>query len=317
VIRPLIVREGLRRLIVEHRFMTSRICSLTSLVMVLLPTVAVAQVKPSEHGSVSQQVSSTTITLEFDRPGARGRALFGDGKVVRWGETWTPGANWATTIEIDRDVRVDGRPLPKGKYSIWLIPQAAPAPWTVIFSKTARRFHTRPPSADDEQLRVAIQPEQGAHMETLAWYFPIVTPEGATLRMQWGTTVVPMQIGVDMPQLEPLPPEQRERYVGNYRMHVTPRGRAPYDVDLAVVDVDGMLKLRSSPRDAFGGELDLIPVAERRLHVASAQLGSLRGQFYTAPGILFIFDVAEGRTRTIEMLTYDNTIVGRGQQLSR
>jgi hypothetical protein len=282
----------------------------------LVPAAVTAQVKPSEHGTVSQQVNATTIALDYDRPGVRGRTLFGVEKVVGWGETWTPGANWATTIEVDRDVRIDGRPLPKGKYSLWLVPRAAPAPWAMIFAKTARRFHTRPPAADDEQLRVPVQPEQGAHMETLAWYFPIVTPEGATLRMHWGTTVVPLQIGVDLPPIETLAPQQRARYVGTYRMHVTPsRGRPPYDVDVAVVDVNGTLKLRPTPRDALGGELDLIPVSSGRFHVTSAQLNAVRGQFYTEPGMLVTFDVGDGGTRTIELTSYDNVVAGRGRSV--
>src|SRR5215210_5897194 len=94
------------------------------------PTIACAQIRASEHFTLTQRVSSTTITLEGDRPVARGRTLFGDGAVVKWGEVWTPGANWATTIEVDRNVRVGAASLPKGRYSVWLIPQAAPSPWT-------------------------------------------------------------------------------------------------------------------------------------------------------------------------------------------
>jgi hypothetical protein len=281
----------------------------------LLPSLAGAQIRASEHGTVSQRVSATTITIEYDRPTARGRTLFGEGKVVRWGETWTPGANWATTIEVDRDVRIDAHPLPKGKYSVWLIPQAAPQPWTLIFARTAKRFHTTPPRADDEQLRVQVQPEQSAHMETLAWYFPIVTPDGAILRMHWGSTVVPIQIGVEMPQLVSLPEDQRALYVGTYHMRVTPSmGRPPYDVDIVIADVNGSMKLRTQPRDAFGGgELDLVPVGDRRFHVAYPNSGKFKGQFYTEPGMIFNFQLADGHARSVEMLGYDNTVAGRGQ----
>ena len=87
------------------------------------PSFASAQIRASEHATVTQRVSGTTITLEYDRPVARGRTIFGErGVVVKWGEVWTPGANWATTIDVDRDVKNDGRPLPKGKYSLWLTP---------------------------------------------------------------------------------------------------------------------------------------------------------------------------------------------------
>jgi hypothetical protein len=285
------------------------------LASVLIPTMAGAQLRPSEHGTVSQQIAATTITVEYDRPGARGRALFGDGKVVHWGEVWTPGANWATTIEVDRTVRVHGQPLPKGKYSVWLIPQAAPAPWTLLFARTARLFHTRPPSPGDEQLRVPVRPEQSVHMETLAWYFPVVTPEGATLRMHWGTTVVPVQIGVDMARPATLALERRTPYLGTYRMRVTPSsGRQPYDVELVVADENGSLKLRTQPNGAFGAaELDLVPVSDGRFHLASAQIARLEGQLYTEPGLLLVFDLVDGHARTVEMVGYDGRVAGRGQ----
>jgi hypothetical protein len=178
------------------RAMQTRLALLTFIAVASLPARAGAQVHVSQHGTVSQQIAGTTITIEYDRPTARGRTLFGDGGIVHSGDLWTPGANWATTFQADHDVRIDAHPLPKGKYSMWMIPQAAPAPWTLVFAKTARRFHTRPPDASDEQLRVTVRPEQGAHMEALAWYFPTVAPDSATLRMHWGTTVVPIPISV-------------------------------------------------------------------------------------------------------------------------
>ena len=52
-------------------------------------------IKPSQHGSVSQQVAGTTITIEYDRPVARGRELFG--ALVPYDHVWCPGANDCTT----------------------------------------------------------------------------------------------------------------------------------------------------------------------------------------------------------------------------
>lgn len=114
----------------------------------LVPSLASAQVMASERGSVSQTVDGTTITIEYSRPVARGRTPFPD--VVRYGRPWTPGANWATTLEVDKDVHINGNPLPKGKYSVWVIPGADE--WTVTFNREARRFHTQKPNERDEQL---------------------------------------------------------------------------------------------------------------------------------------------------------------------
>jgi hypothetical protein len=145
--------------------------------------------KASQTGTVSQEIASTKISLVYDRPVARGRDLFGS--LVKWGVAWTPGANWATTIELNKDITIEGQPLNSGKYSIWAIPQEHE--WTMIFSKEERVFHTKFPEGKDA-LRVSVKPTVGSHMETLAWYFPVVGPDSAVLAVHWGTTVVPLAI---------------------------------------------------------------------------------------------------------------------------
>jgi hypothetical protein len=287
--------------------------ALVASVLSMTPALACAQIRASEHGTVTQRVSGTTIAVEYDRPVARGRTLFGEGGVVRWGDKWTPGANWATTIDVDTDVRVDGQPLPKGKYSIWLVPAAAPAPWTMIFSRAARRFHTRPPGPEDDQLRIAVKPEQGMHMEALTWYFPIVTPDGTTLRMHWGTTYVPVQIGVELPRMVSLPADERPAYVGTYHLHVTPTGgRASYDTDVTIREVNDALKVVARPIDVFGNEVELVPVGDRRFHITYPASGKFRGQFYTEPGMIFVFDLSGGHAQGVQLIGYDNSVIGRG-----
>ena len=283
-------------------------------ILTIAPSSACAQLRASEHFTLTQKVSSTTITLEGDRPVARGRKLFGDGAVVKWGEVWTPGANWATTIEVDRDVKVDGQPLPKGKYSLWITPQATGA-WTLTFSRAARQFHTRHPRAEDDQLRLPVNPEQvGMHMETLAWYLPVVTPDGATLRMHWGTTAVSVQVGVDMPRARMLPSDELPKYVGTYTCRITPSsGGAPYDVEFVIRDDGGTLKIKSLKRDIFGEELVMVPVVDDRFHVAYTGAGSFKGQRFAEPGMIFAFKMADGHAQTLELYGYDQTVVGRGE----
>jgi hypothetical protein len=282
-------------------------------VTLVAPSAACAQLRASEHFTLIQRVSTTTITIEGDRPVARGRTLFGDGAVVKWGEVWTPGANWATTIEVDRDVKVDGQPLSKGKYSLWLTPEKS-GTWTLSFSRAVRQFHTRHPRAEDEQLRLSVKPEQvGMHMETLAWYLPVVTPDGATLRMHWGTTAVSVQVAVDMPRVVTLPDDERPKYVGTYASKITPmNGGAPYDVDFVIRDDAGTLKIKSLKRNIFGAELAMVPVVDGRFHVAYTEVGTFKGQYFTEPGMIFAFQMTDGHAQSLEMYGYDQTVVGRG-----
>jgi hypothetical protein len=179
-----------------HRCHSARLLLLPCALLAAVALAGVAQAKPSEHGIVAQTVAGTTITIEYDRPVARGRdSLFG--KVVKLEQLWTPGANWATTIEVDRDVHLDGHPVPAGKYSIWMIPRDGD--WTVLLNRTARRFHNQKPDSTDDLVRFTVRPEQGPHAEVLTWSFPMVTSEGTTLQFQWGTTVVPLLVRVVPP----------------------------------------------------------------------------------------------------------------------
>src|SRR4051794_11956977 len=148
--------------------------------------------KPSQHGSVSQQVANTTITIDYNRPVARGRALFGS--LVPYGRVWCPGADNCTTIQLSTDVKINGQALAAGTYSLWAEPQ--PEKWTMIFNRAQPVFHTRYPASQDV-LRVQTVPRQGSHMETLAFYFPVVDGNHAELVLHWGTVVVPLAIDVN------------------------------------------------------------------------------------------------------------------------
>ena len=159
-----------------------------------LLSLGLAQGVPfSQHGTVSQRVSHTNIDIEYNRPVARGRALFG--ALVKWDTIWHPGADSATRIRFDKDVVLQDKPLARGEYSLWLIPRQS-APWTLIFSKASHVFHSPYPGEQDDVLRVDIKPEQGEHMETLAYYFPVVGRDSVILRMHWGNMMLPIRIKV-------------------------------------------------------------------------------------------------------------------------
>jgi hypothetical protein len=178
-----------------RRVVALMVVSLTALAA--RPAQAQGGIRPSQHATVSQRVGYTDITVAYNRPVARGRTLFGG--VVSWGRIWTPGADSATMIEFSRDVDVQGQALKAGSYSLWMVPQPSPQPWTVIFSTAVHIFHTPYPGPNQDVLRVTVTPEAGEHMEVLAFYFPEVAPDSAVLRMHWGTTVVPLHIKVHNP----------------------------------------------------------------------------------------------------------------------
>ena len=159
--------------------------------LIPVPFSARAQGIPfSQHGSVSQRVGFTDISISYNRPVAHGRTLFGG--VVKWRRVWHPGADSATTIGFSKDVTIEGKPLAAGQYTLWTIPDTAS--WTVIFSRALHVFHIPYPGDSHDALRVTVTPVQGSYMEVLAYEFPVVGPDSATLELHWGTTIVPLRI---------------------------------------------------------------------------------------------------------------------------
>jgi hypothetical protein len=150
------------------------------------------QVRKSQAAAVSQRIANTEITITYSRPVARGRALFG--ALVPYDRVWNPGADQATAVTFTRAVHINEQPLQAGKYSLWTIPRQEN--WTVIFSRAGDVYHTPYPGENQDALRLDVRPEEGPHMEALAFYFPVVEGKDAVLRLHWGTVMVPLAIRV-------------------------------------------------------------------------------------------------------------------------
>lgn len=147
------------------------------------------EIPKSQLARVQQHVGPVVITIDYSRPVARGRRLFGG--IVPHGKEWNPGADRASSLRVSGDVELEGQAVSKGSYSIWAVP--GPDEWTLILSNAADVYHEPYPAGRDA-LRLRIKPESGPHMETLGFYFPMVDGDSARLHLHWGETVVPIQI---------------------------------------------------------------------------------------------------------------------------
>lgn len=143
----------------------------------------------SQQARLEQRVGKVLVVIEYSRPVARGRRLFGG--IVPYGVAWDPGADAASTISFSGDVELENHAVQKGTYSIWAVPGAAE--WTFILSRAAKVFHEPYPEGKDA-LRLRLTPRAGPHMETLGFYFPMVDADSALLHLHWGETVVPIRV---------------------------------------------------------------------------------------------------------------------------
>src|SRR6186997_2361302 len=85
----------------------------------------------SPAGSVSSVVGLTDVKIDYSRPRAKGRKIFGTDAnvVVPFGKIWRTGANAGTKITFSDDVKVEGISVPKGEYLLLTWPGATE--WTI------------------------------------------------------------------------------------------------------------------------------------------------------------------------------------------
>jgi hypothetical protein len=178
-----------------------------------------AQVRASEVATISQTVDGTVITVDYSRPRTRGRSPI-YGKVVTWGEVWTPGANWATTLDLSNDVSINGHAIPKGKYSVWM--EVQPKDWTVILDPKFKQFHIPHPKPDSSQIRFEVTPDSVVGPDVLTWSVPTIGPTGMTLTMAWAGRSVALDIVVPPSNPITLAANLAPRYVGNYEFEWAP-----------------------------------------------------------------------------------------------
>lgn len=106
-----------------------------AIIGVLVAVIAYVELKKTKSHSPEDRVVFTDgdlrITVMYNRPYKKGRVIFGE--LVPYDAVWRTGANEATTFETTKDLRVAGKTLKAGKYSLWTIPKKDM--WTVIFNE--------------------------------------------------------------------------------------------------------------------------------------------------------------------------------------
>jgi len=133
------------------------------------------------------KIKDANITIAYSSPSVKERKVWGE--LVPYNKVWRAGANDATTFETSKDITVQGKKLPAGKYSFFLIPKES-GTWTAVFNKEPKQWGAYKYEESKDALRVDVKTKAlPATQETLVYK---VTSNGFT--MDWDKVSVPVEI---------------------------------------------------------------------------------------------------------------------------
>ncbi len=119
--------------------------------------------------------------LIYSRPLKNGRDIFGG--IIRYNELWRLGANESTEIEFFRNVKVGGKIVAKGRYTVYCIP--GETKWTIIINKDNYCWGSFTYDSRKDVARADIETAKTTDtVEAFTMYFD-ETKNGANLIILW------------------------------------------------------------------------------------------------------------------------------------
>ena len=147
--------------------------------------------RPSPPETATGMVEGATITINYSSPAVKGRKIWGD--LVPYDKVWRAGANEATIFETSKDIKIDGKTLPAGKYSLYAIP--GEKEWVFIFNSKTGQWGIKEDESTTEDpandvLRVHAKPMKSREFHERMRF--VIDKKGFAL--EWENLRVPVYI---------------------------------------------------------------------------------------------------------------------------
>jgi len=139
---------------------------------------------------VKGEPGTLVARVVYSRPQKKGRTIFGD--LEEYGKVWRLGANEATEVEFFIPVNIGGRSVPKGRYTLYAIPQESK--WTIILNKETDIWGAYKYNASKDLLRTTVPVTK---LDTPVEAFTMVFEKaegGANLVMAWDNVMVSLPV---------------------------------------------------------------------------------------------------------------------------
>ena len=128
----------------------------------------------------------------YSRPQRNGRNVFGE--LLEYNKVWRMGANEATEIEFFTPVTVNGKMVPKGRYTLYAVP--AEDKWTIIINKETDIWGAFKYDSTKDVVRAdAPVQKQTEPLEAFTLFFE-TDKNGFMLTAAWDTALVSVPIAI-------------------------------------------------------------------------------------------------------------------------
>ena len=150
----------------------------------------------SPFSKISQQVGLTDVTLQYSRPSAKGRIVFGE--LVPFDQVWRTGANAATKITFKEVAKIGGKTIQPGEYAIYTIP--GENRWIIIIhsNTSLRSIAGGAYKPSNDVFRFEIAPKNNNYVETFTCQFSQVKTNALILDITWENTLISIPIEVEV-----------------------------------------------------------------------------------------------------------------------
>jgi hypothetical protein len=156
-------------------------------------TGAQAQTKKpvaSPPANTSQTVDGKTVSIQYSAPSMRGRKIFGG--LVPYDHWWRTGANPATTLKTEANLKIGSATVPAGTYTLYTLPSAGT--WKLIINKQTGQWGTKYDQSQD-LARVDMKKETlSSPQEVMSITIEPFHGKQSSLHIRWETTDVSVPI---------------------------------------------------------------------------------------------------------------------------
>ncbi|WP_445735517.1 DUF2911 domain-containing protein [Mariniflexile sp.] len=129
----------------------------------------------------SSKEPNKLVKVVYSRPLLKDRAL---STLAPNGKIWRTGANEATNITLYKDMKIGGKAVKAGEYSLFTIP--GDKEWTIILNKDINVWGAYSYNETNDVVRVLAPVSSGESLDA----FSIAFTDDGTMYLGWGTVRV-------------------------------------------------------------------------------------------------------------------------------